>query len=87
MLIKAHIKQSLETALTEPNGRVLNDHLCMFLYLVKTDKDLDLLLKGLKRYQSQQTVLDFSLSEPLMQLLYESYRTEKAFELFVAKVG
>jgi hypothetical protein len=47
-----------------------------------------MLLQGLAKFRSQQNQLDLTiLSEPIMQLLYVSNRTDRAMEIFMAKVG
>jgi hypothetical protein len=79
--------ENLENVLASRNRIIYHKDLVRYFQFVKTDKDLDLFLKGMMRYQSQQKESDPRLAVPLMQFFYVSNRTEKALELFMSKVG
>jgi hypothetical protein len=80
-------RENLENALFKQNGKIDYNDLSSFFHNVKTNKDLNLFLEAMKRYQSHQSKLDFKLSLPLMHFLYVSSRTDKALELFMSEVA
>jgi hypothetical protein len=80
------LKKSIEEALRTNNGEILHPDLSKFLNCAETDGDINLLVEGLKRFQSRTTKVDYRLSALLMQLFYISNGAHNALELFMDKV-
>jgi hypothetical protein len=78
------VRKNLEDALAEQ--KFAFKELDLFKNFARTDDDFNLLLKGFKAFQLQQKFFDPRLSEPIMQLLYVSNKTDMALEMFMSKV-
>ncbi len=48
----ASIKSTIQQAITKPDSNVFTEDLKVFLYLVKEDSDLNLLIEGIRKYVS-----------------------------------
>jgi hypothetical protein len=66
--------------------KIATSDLKKFLYLVKSDEDLDLLVKALHRLEQQRTPFNFAFDAHLMRLMYVLDKTDTALELFMSKV-
>jgi hypothetical protein len=81
------LKMTIEQSLAKPDSKIFTEDLKTLLYLTKGDSDLDLLLRALKKYRSQESlaIFNFNFESPLVKLLIELKKTDKALEIFGPK--
>jgi hypothetical protein len=68
---------------------ILSEEIKTLLYTARSDKDLALLVKAIKKYEVQCKALDaprFAFEIPLMQLCYVLNKADLALELFMSEV-
>lgn len=79
------IKKSVADSLAKKDAKIFSEDLKKLVYLAKTDDDINLLIDGIKKYKTQDslTVFSFNFEVPLMKLLYSKEKTDKALELYL----
>ena len=85
----ASLKARVESELTRPDGIVFPVEINDLLYTAKTDEDIELGLKAIRRYETlgeHLGSLKYRFGSPLMRLLYTLDKTDKALELFFNEV-
>ena len=85
----ASLKARVESELTKPDGLFISEEINDLLYTAKTDEDIELVLKAIRRYETlgeHLGSLKYCFGSPLMRLLYTLDKTDKALELFFNEV-
>ena len=80
------MKAKIESQLLKPNGVIVKEHLRTVVHLAKTDQDIELAIKAIRKYCTQKDAIVDYFGSPLMRLLYVLGKTDRALELYFSEV-
>ena len=79
------MKAQIESEIKKTDGLIVKEHLRTVVHLAKTDQDIALAIKAIRKYYTQKDA-EHNFGSPLMRLLFVLDKTDRALELYFSEV-